>query len=273
MHMFFKNEIMDLPTCLVFSGHDPSGGAGVQADIEAIASMGAHAITVITALTIQDTSSVHAVEPVPASTLTQQAHTLLADITPTAIKIGIIPDIAIVEAIHSILVKMNHIPVVLDPIVWSGSGTRLQNDDVSEAIKNLLFPLATVITPNEREARLFATNANTLDACGISILESGCDYTLITGGDSNNDPVINKLYTNNRCLEIFSWPRLPHKYHGSGCTLASSIAGLLSHGYEPHSAIREAQKYTWDSLKHAYSTGQSQMQPHRLFWTRKRRSA
>ncbi|MCW8962244.1 MAG: hydroxymethylpyrimidine/phosphomethylpyrimidine kinase [Gammaproteobacteria bacterium] len=257
---------MDLPTCLVFSGHDPSGGAGVQADIEAVASMGSHAVTVITALTVQDTANVHAVESVSAPLFIQQTRTLLADIKPAAVKIGLIPDVAIVEAIHSILVDMGGVPIVLDPVVWSGGGTLLQDDAVAEAVKSLLFPLATVITPNEREAKRYAANADTLEACGISLLESGCDYVLITGGDSGTDKVTNKLYANNRCLDIFSWPRLPHEFHGSGCTLASSIAGLLSHGHEPHTAIREAQKYTWDSLNHAYRTGRGQKQPHRFFW-------
>ena len=260
---------VDTPTCLVFSGHDPSGGAGIQADIEAIASTGSHAATVITALTVQDTIDVYSVEPVAPSLLIHQARTLLSDITPTAIKIGLIPDVAIAEAIHSILVDIPNVPVVLDPVIRAGGGAELQNQDTCDAIISLLLPLATVITPNVQEAKMLARNADSVDACGIALLESGCRYVLITGGDSGGEQVNNKLYANNRCLETFSWPRLPYEYHGSGCTLASGIAGLLSHGHEPNSAIREAQQYTWESLKHAYRTGDGQLQPQRFYWANK----
>ena len=114
---------------------------------------------------------------------------------------------------------------------------------------------------------MLAPCADVMDACGISILETGCDYVLITGGDTASDEqVINSLYANNRCLDKFSWPRLPYQYHGSGCTLASAIAGLLSHGKEPHSAIREAQQYTWDTLNHASQSDKKQLLPNRFFW-------
>lgn len=257
------------PTCLVFSGHDPSGGAGVQADIEALASVGSHAATVITALTVQDTLDVYAVESVNTSLLIQQARTLLADIQPAAVKIGLIPDVAIAEAIHSILIDIPDVPVVLDPVIRAGGGTELQNEETRDAVSSLLLPLATVVTPNAQEARQFARNADSVDACGIALLESGCGYVLITGGDGDDKQVINKLYANNRCLETFTWQRLPYEYHGSGCTLASGIAGLLSHGHEPHSAVREAQQYTWDALNNAYQTGRGQLQPHRFFWANK----
>ena len=260
---------MKHPSCLVFSGHDPSGGAGVQADIETLASMGSHALTVLTALTVQDTENVYSVEPLPSTLLIEQARTLLADVQPAAVKIGLVPDVATAEAIHSILVDMQPIPMVLDPVVWAGGGTQMQDDGVADAINTLLFPLATVITPNVREAKNFAPCADTPDACGISLLESGCDYVLITDGDGSGPDVVNKLYGNNRCLETFTWPRLPHRYHGSGCTLASAIAGLFSHGQEPHSAIREAQQFTWEALKHAYEVGKGQLSPHRLHWTTK----
>jgi len=255
---------LEIPNCLVFSGHDPSGGAGIQADIETLASIGSHAVSVITALTVQDTINAYAVEPVSASLLIHQARTLLADIKPKSIKIGLIPDTSIAEAIHSILVDIPEVPVVLDPVIRASGGGELQAQECCDAINTLLLPLATVVTPNVREARVLARNADSVDACGISLLESGCDFVLITGGDTEDKQVNNKLYANNRCLETFVWPRLPHEYHGSGCTLASAIAGFLTHGNEPHSAIREAQQYTWDSLNHAYRTGKGQLQPNRF---------
>lgn len=256
-----------LPTCLVFSGHDPTGGAGVQADIEALASMRVHAATLITALTVQDSSDAYTIEPVSPSLLVHQAKVLLADLRPAAIKIGLVPDVATAEAIYTIINGLVDVPVVLDPVVRAGGGAHLQDEQAQNAVRSLLFPLATVITPNQHEARKFATNADTLEACAMSLLESGCDYVLMTGGDADTRTVNNSLYGNNRCLETFSWPRLEKQYHGSGCTLASAIAGLLSHGHEPLSAVREAQQYTWNCLNKAYKTGMGQLNPDRFFWT------
>lgn len=255
-----------LPVCIVFSGHDPSGGAGLQADIEAVSSMGAHALTIATATTVQDTKNVYAIEALPADLLIEQARTLFADITVAAIKIGLVPNAEVAEAIHSIILNLPDIPVVMDPVIQAGGGQRLQDQETSEAVKTLLFPQATVLTPNSLEARYLASNADTLDACGMSLLESGCEYVLITGGHESGEQITNKLYGNNRCLEQFRWQRLPGDYRGTGCTLASAIAGLLSHGKEPHSAIREAQKYTWETIKHARRIGQGQKIPNRLYW-------
>ncbi len=258
-----------VPVCLVFAGHDPSGGAGLQADIEALASNGCHAATLVTCLTSQDTNNVYSIHSTPASQLIEQARTLLADISISAIKIGLVPSIEIAEAIHVLLQEFTHVPIVIDPVLRAGGGGSVQEDDTQDAMQSLLFPLATVLTPNGPEARRLAPNADTLDACGIALLDQGCEYVLISGGHEQGDQVTNKLYGNNRCLEQFHWPRLDGEFHGSGCTLASSIAGLLAHGHEPHSAAREAQQYTWDSLKHAYPIGKGQLQPHRFYWTDK----
>jgi hydroxymethylpyrimidine/phosphomethylpyrimidine kinase len=251
----------------VFSGHDPVGGAGIQADIEVLASMRVHAATLITALTAQDSTNVYSIQPVSASFLLEQARVLLADIQPVSIKIGLVPDVETAEAIHSIVHDLQGLPVILDPVVKAGGGKQLHDKHTVEAVRSLLFPLATLITPNEEEARTFSGNADTLEACAMSMLESGCDYVLMTGGDTQAEQVTNRLYGNNRCLESFRWPRLPEQYHGSGCTLASAIAGLLSHGHEPLSAVREAQQYTWNCLNNAYQTGAGQLHPDRFFWT------
>jgi hydroxymethylpyrimidine/phosphomethylpyrimidine kinase len=256
-----------LPTCLVFSGHDPTGGAGIQADIETLSSMRVHAATLITALTVQDTANAYTVEPVSASLLLHQARVLRDDLKPAAVKVGLVPDIATVKAIHTIISELDGVPIVLDPIVRAGGGRHLQEEEARYEMLSLLFPLATVITPNQDEARAFASNADTPEACAMSMLESGCDYVLMTGGDADGQKVSNRLYGNNRCLETFSWPRLHQQYHGSGCTLASAIAGLLSHGHEPLSAVREAQQYTWNCLDNAYETGTGQLNPDRFFWT------
>lgn len=254
------------PVVMSFSGHDATGGAGIQADIETLASMGCHAATVVTAITVQDTQNVKAFYPVDSMQLISQARAVLEDIPIAAFKIGMLGSISNVEAVHSILVDYPQIPVVFDPVLSSGAGDPLSQDGLKEAIINLLLPLTTVLTPNSLEAKALATEADNLEACSQELLDYGCEYILITGSHENTPAVTNTLHGNHRLLESFSWERLPYSYHGSGCTLAAAIAGLLAQGLEPFTAIHEAQEYTWDSLNHGYRVGMGQYLPNRLFW-------
>lgn len=257
-----------IPVVMTLAGNDPTGGAGIQADIEAIASMGAHAAPVITALTVQDTLNVMRFDPIDATIVIEQARAILEDMPVAAIKIGLTGSLENIEAIHSLLYDYPGIPVVCDPILRAGGGGRLTNDDMQSAMRELLLPYTTVLTPNSEEARTLAHEADTLDACAQELLDDGCELVLITGTHENSETVDNRLYGNHRLLETFSWERLPHSYHGSGCTLASAIAGLLAQGLEPFTAIHEAQEYTWETLKHGYRLGMGQYHPNRLFWAR-----
>lgn len=255
-----------IPVVMTFSGHDSTGGAGIQADIEALASMGCHASTVVTALTVQDTQNVKSFYPIESGQIISQARAVLEDMPISVFKLGMIGNVANVEAIHSLLVDYPRIPVIYDPVISSGAGNPLSSEGFIDAVINLILPLTTILTPNSLEARLLAREADTLDACGQELLDHGCEYVLITGSHENTPAVTNTLYGNHRLLETFSWERLPYSYHGSGCTLAAAIAGLLAQGLEPFTAIHEAQEYTWDSLNHAYRLGMGQHLPNRLFW-------
>jgi hydroxymethylpyrimidine/phosphomethylpyrimidine kinase len=144
----------------------------------------------------------------------------------------------------------------------------LSDDDIVAAMTNLLLPQATVLTPNSLEARALAPAADTLDACAMAILEHGVEFVLITGTHENTPTVKNTLYGDRRVLETFTWDRLEGSFHGSGCTLAASIAGLLAQGLEPFTAIHEAQEYTWQALARGYRIGMGQQIPNRLFWVR-----
>ncbi len=258
----------DIPVVMTFAGNDPTGGAGIQADIEAIASMGCQAAPVITALTVQDTRNVVRFEPVAATLVVEQARAVLEDMPVACFKLGMLGSVENVEAIHTILGDYPEIPVVLDPILRAGGGSELADEELLDAITELLLPLATVLTPNSEEARRLAPEADSLDACGQELLAKGCELVLITGTHENTGAVDNILYGNMRKLETFTWERLPHSYHGSGCTLAAAIAGLLGQGLEPFTAIYEAQEYTWETLKHGYRIGMGQHLPNRLFWAR-----
>lgn len=257
-----------IPVVMTLAGNDPTGGAGLQADIEAIASMGAQAAPVVTALTVQDTLNVMRLDPVDATIVIEQARAVLEDMPVAAIKIGLVGNLENIEVIHTLLHDYPDIPVVLDPILRAGGGSRMTSDEMHAAMRELLFPYATIVTPNSEEARTLAHEADTLDACAQELLDDGCEFVLITGTHENSETVDNRLYGNHRLLETFSWERLPHSYHGSGCTLSSSIAGLLAQGLEPFTAIHEAQEYTWESLKNGYRLGMGQHHPNRLFWAR-----
>lgn len=255
-----------IPVVLALSGSDPSGGAGIQADIESLASHGCHCAPVITAITVQDTQDVKSYAPLDGTLIMEQARAVLEDMPVAAIKIGMLGSVEAVEAIYGVLRDYPDIPVVLDPVVTSGGGSSLTDDDVLEALDSLLLPHTTVLTPNSVEARILAPEADNLDACAMALLEKGCEFVLITGTHENTPQVTNTLYGNHRLLETFTWERLNGSFHGSGCTLAASIAGLLAQGLEPFSAIHEAQAYTWETLKHGYRVGMGQALPNRLFW-------
>ncbi len=253
------------PAVLSFSGHDPSGGAGVQADIETLVSHQCHAVNVITALTEQDTSNISNLIPQDPENIVSQALTLLADIPVKAIKIGLLGHPDIIESIQSILKQHPDIPVIFDPVLAAGGGADLSNDQLITLINELLLPLTTVLTPNSIEARRL-TGLHDLKECGIALLEKGCDYVLITGTHEDSSEVNNQLFHNGQCIETYSWNRLPHSYHGSGCTLAASIAGLIAQGLDVIDAIGEAQEYTWNALANAYQPGKGQHIPNRFFW-------
>ncbi len=262
------DEMPDVPIVLSFSGNDPTGGAGIAADIETLASMGCHCAPVITALTVQDSVNMSRFDAVDMDLLIEQARAVLEDMPVSCFKIGMIGSEEAAVAIHTILMDYPGIPVVLDPILRAGGGTQIADEELVEAMVELLFPLTTVLTPNSLEARRLAHEADTLDACAHELLDMGCEYVLLTGTHETTPEVVNTLYGNNRLMEKFSWGRLAESYHGSGCTLASAIAGMLAHGVDPFTAIHDAQDFTWQSLKNGYRLGMGQHMPNRFFWAR-----
>ncbi len=253
------------PIVLAFSGHDPSGGAGVQADIETLISHQCHAVSVITTLTEQDTHNVKKLVPQQPENIISQANTLLNDMDVQAFKIGLLGHHESALAVYAILKQYPDIPVVLDPVLAAGGGTELASARLIATMIDLLLPCVTVLTPNSQEARLLA-NQDDLENCGLDLLEKGCDYVLITGTHEHTPVVNNQLFHDQRLWETYSWDRLPQSYHGSGCTLASGIAALLAHGLEPVQAVMEAQEYTWNSLNSGYQSGKGQYNPNRFFW-------
>lgn len=254
-----------IATVLTFAGLDPSGGAGLQADIETIAALGGTALPIMTANTIQNTQSFLESQPVAPDWLKRQTQHLLKDITPDAIKIGLLSSTATVDVIHESLIddQLKDLPVVLDPVLRSGSGTDLSNDDLILAIKEKLLPLTTIITPNNHEARTL-TGCDSLDEAATKLIEAGCCFILITGADEAEEQVENRLYGQDGLIEVYNFEKLPSTFHGSGCTLSSAIAMLLAKGLNHRAAVEQAQTYTWEALKAGHQIGKSQKHPARI---------
>jgi len=263
-----KSTIDKRPAVLVFAGLDPTGGAGIQADIEAIGAMGGHALPVATAITAQDTRDVKSCTALSAVSIIEQARAVLGDIKVDAFKVGLTGSIEAIAAIHTILKGYEGIPVVIDPVCASGAGTPLTDDEQIDAMVSLLLPLATVITPNTIEARLLTPEADSLNAAAQELLSYGPEFVLLTGTHDASPTIVHRLYADRRLVQSFPCERLPGSYHGSGCTLSSAIAALLGHGLEPLAAIGEALDYTLGTLRHATPMGKGQLIPHRLFRSR-----
>lgn len=262
------------PIVLVFSATDPTGGAGMQADILTLASMGCHPLSVVTAITVQDTMGVDDVLAMDADWIIDQARCVLEDMPVAAFKIGVMGSIENIAAIAEVVSDYPEIPMILDPVLASGRGDELASEEMLGAMRELLIPQTTIITPNSLEARRLALYDSDerddpdLVLCAKRIIAAGCEYVLITGTHENTAQVVNTLYGEEGVVSAESWPRLPGQYHGSGCTLASAIAATIANGLPMAEAVKDAQEYTWQSLKAGFRAGMGQQIPDRLFWAR-----
>jgi len=262
------------PIVLTFGATDPSGGAGLQADILTIASMGCHPLTVVTAITVQDTGGVDDILPIDAEWVSDQARAVLEDMPVAAFKIGLLGSVENIAAIAEVISDYPDIPLVFDPVLASGRGDELADEDMLDALRELLLPQTTILTPNSIEARRLIQDEDNdednpdLAECAKRIVQLGCEYVLVTGTHEHTPKVINTLYGENGVVRSDSWARLSGIYHGSGCTLASAIAALLANGLSMNEAVKEAQEFTWQALKYAFRPGMGQHIPDRLFWAR-----
>ena len=247
---------------LVLSGHDPSGGAGLQADIEAVAAQGAHAASVVTALTRQDTHNVYGVVPVAEDFFAACIDTLLEDMQFSAIKTGVLATAGQVRIVAELAERLPGVPLVVDPVLVAAGGGELAGDPVARAMRDVLFRRATVITPNVDEARRLCDGEPIIDRCGAILGASGC-HVLITGGDEGGSEVINRLYAPDGTTQSQAWPRLAGRFHGSGCTLAASLAARLAVGESLEEAVASAQSYTWQTLESGFTAGSGQSIPDR----------
>jgi hydroxymethylpyrimidine/phosphomethylpyrimidine kinase len=268
------------PVVLTFAATDPSSGAGLQADILALASIGCHPLSVVTGVTVQDTVGVESVMALDADWVNDQARIILEDVQIAAFKLGLLGSVENIAVIAEIVADYPDVPLIIDPILTSGRGDELAGEEMQAAMCELLFPQATLITPNSLEARRLAfyqdsdeIQHTSLDESAIRLLEMGAEYVLITGTHERTNDVVNSLFGSNSSgasglIKAYHWERLVGSYHGSGCTLTSAIAACLAHGLSMEEAIQEAQEYTWQTLKNGFRPGMGQLIPDRFFWAR-----
>jgi len=262
-----KQHQRDCPTVLCLSGLDPTGGAGIAADISTIASLGGHALPVVTTLTVQDTLNVKQLVPVSAALIKQQIATIEADIGFDAIKIGMLADADTIKMLGEYLTALpNNIPVVVDPIIAAGGGFTILTDELLALYSECILPFATIVTPNLAEAKRLAPSAKNLQGYAETLLNMGSEAVLVTGIiDKGKQTLSNTLFTQDKKPIMHEWPLLDVESHGSGCTLASAIAGMLIFR-KLEEAIQVAQHFAFHSVANSFAIGQGQLIPNRFFW-------
>ena len=249
------------PNILVIAGHDPSGGAGIHADIEAIQALGGFASTLITGLTVQNSQNVHSFRLTDLDLLEQQAEALLDDYRFQAVKIGMTGSVTIIDFIARLLDRLPGVPVVLDPVLAAEAGGSLARESLADAMLDQLAPRSEIMTPNLPEAQIL-TGQTDLDDCGQALVSRSGQAALITGTHDDTDQVTNHLFTR-AGTQQWQWERLPHSYHGSGCTLASAIACLRGHGESLANAVAAGQAHVDRFLRNAFRPVQGQHVPDR----------
>lgn len=251
---------------LVFAGLDPSGGAGISADIEALDAMGAHALPIVTALTVQDNDRVFAVNPVDAAIIRRQAQVLIDKILIAAVKIGIVGNRVnaeiIAEIIRTLRQRQPTLPVILDTVLGSGNGDLL-SDDKPEAAVLSLVPLSTLVLPNLPEAARLCGSDLPLAQQAQTLIDLGAPHVLIKGGHGEDTKQIHNHWFSPQGGQEWAWQRLPGSFHGTGCTLASAIAALLAQGVPMREALTRAQQFVHHALVSSYQIAEGQRVPNR----------
>lgn len=235
-------------TVLTIAGTDPSGGAGIQADLKTFSALGCYGMSVITALVAQNTTGVRAIHNVPGEFVQQQLDAVMDDIRPDAIKIGMVHTPQLVEVIANTLKRYPDIPVVFDPVMVATSGDKLIEDATIEVIVSLLFPLVTLITPNMDEASLLANmtieTVAQMQQAGEVIAQMGCKALLMKGGHLKSEQLTSILINKSGIVSTYISDKVDtNNVHGSGCTLSSAIASYLARGEKLQDAVALAKEY------------------------------
>jgi hydroxymethylpyrimidine/phosphomethylpyrimidine kinase len=246
------------PIALTIAGSDSGGGAGIQADLKTFHAHGVHGLSVIAAITSQNTQGVSAVHSVPLTHIRRQIEAVFDDFPVAAVKTGMLGNAATVRLVARELRKRKPAWLVVDPVMIATSGARLLDEDAVDAMVNELIPLADVLTPNLPEAEALLgcplRTPTQLVRAGETLLSLGSGSVLLKGGHARGDEVVDRYFDDRGSMEI-RHVRLPREGHGTGCTLASAIAAELAKGQTPRSAVRRASAYVHRALKQGYRPG------------------
>lgn len=240
---------------LVIGGHDPTGGAGIQADIETLTALKCHPSCLISCLTSQNTSKFVKTYPIKSEVFKEQAQLLMSDINFDLIKVGAIGSEKIADEIIEILKILNK-KVIIDPIISASMGGEIANLELIKKIKEEIFPLSYLITPNFSEAKILSEDS-TLNGL-ISNENMNITNILVKDCKPIKNKITNQLYTSKKLVEEWTFNRIPGSYHGTGCTLSSAITGFLSQGYALKDSIKLAQVFTSESIKNSFTIGKGQ---------------
>jgi hydroxymethylpyrimidine/phosphomethylpyrimidine kinase len=246
-----------IPNVLTIAGVDPSGGAGVLADVKAFSALGAYGCGVIAALTAQNTRTVAGILEVPPAFLDLQLETLFADVRIDAVKIGMLASRELIEVVAARLRRHAPAFVVLDPVMVAKGGDRLLRADAVEALKRELLPLATVLTPNLPEAgdllgRPVQDSPAAMRDAAAALHALGPRYVLVKGGHGSGDTLVDVLHDGARTVELPARRIRTQNTHGTGCTLSSAIAALLPQRPSVEAAVRDARAYVLEAIRRAH---------------------
>jgi hydroxymethylpyrimidine/phosphomethylpyrimidine kinase len=237
---------------LSIGGSDPSSGAGIQSDIKTFENHGVYGFTVITAITSQNTKKISEILPIPDKTVRSQLKSILNDFQIDAIKIGMVYDSNTIKAIHSIVKKVK-CPVVIDPIIKSTTGTILLKKSAMNNFKKMIIPLATIITPNKKEAKILSGQNSTLKAAK-KIQEMGAKNVIITGSDETKNWIEDFVLEENRSYNL-KGKKIKIINHGSGCNYSASLTASLTMKKTIHDSALFAKEYVFQSIKNSKSLG------------------
>lgn len=248
-----------MPSVLTIAGSDSGGGAGIQADLKTFSALGVYGMSVVTAVTAQNTLAVTAVHEVPVEVVAAQIDAVVGDIPPDAVKIGMLSSVAIIDVVAAKAEEHAFSPFVVDPVMIAKSGDRLLREDAVRALRERLVPLADVLTPNVPEAEVLVGRSLVSDddmrGAAREIVGLGAKAVVMKGGHREGDAVVDLLFDGDELYE-FSADRInTTSTHGTGCTFASAITAFLARGEPLPDAVGHAKEYLTEAIRRAQPIG------------------
>lgn len=258
---------------LTIAGSDSGGGAGIQADLKTFAALGCYGMSVITAITAQNTVGVSGIHPVPVEMIVRQMEAVFTDLGTDAVKIGMLHSAEVIRAVAACLAQHQVRNVVLDPVMVAKSGDALLREDALQALRQYLLPQVDLITPNLPETQVLVgrpvTTVAQMEAAGEELLERGCQAVLVKGGHLSGDHVVDLLWMKGQPEPLrLESARIPtNNSHGTGCTLSSAIAACLAQGQSLEKAVQGAREYLIGALSSGkdYTLGQGHGPVHHFY--------